>query len=386
MPAKLRIGIDATNIRSGGGLTHLSELLKEADPFHFGIDKVIVFASTATLDRLEARDWLVKVTDPIFEEGFQRRALWQHFVLEDRLMRLGCTALLVPGGSYTGRFHPVVAMSQNLLPFEWREARSYGLRPQTAKFLLLRATQSITFARAAGVIFLTRYAMGAVARVTGRISAQIAVIPHGVDERFRLPPRPQRSIDSYAFGESFRLLYVSAIAPYKHQSEVVEAVSALRSSGAPIALDLVGAPGIGTAALVRLLRARDPGREWLRWHGSCSHEQLHQVYHQANAFIFASSCENLPNILVEAMAAGLPIACSDRGPMPEVLGEAGFYFDPKRPASILGALRCLLENPTLRQEKANAAHHRASRYSWKKCADDTLAFVSEVTAEAKRRK
>jgi len=45
------------------------------------------------------------------------------------------------------------------------------------------------------------------------------------------------------------------------------------------------------------------------------------------------------NILVEAMASGLPIACSNRGPMPEVLGDAGVYFDPEDPHDIARALR-----------------------------------------------
>ena len=50
---------------------------------------------------------------------------------------------------------------------------------------------------------------------------------------------------------------------------------------------------------------------------------------EAELFVFASSCENLPNILIEGMAAGLPIACSRRPPMPEVLGDAGESFDPE---------------------------------------------------------
>ena len=55
---------------------------------------------------------------------------------------------------------------------------------------------------------------------------------------------------------------------------------------------------------------------------------------RSDLFIFASSCENLPITMLEAMASGIPICCSNRGPMPEVLGREGCYFDPEVPASI----------------------------------------------------
>ena len=59
------------------------------------------------------------------------------------------------------------------------------------------------------------------------------------------------------------------------------------------------------------------------------YHELHSEYKDADLGVFASSCENLPIILIEKMASGLPIACSNKGPMPEVLGSAGVYFDPE---------------------------------------------------------
>ena len=50
---------------------------------------------------------------------------------------------------------------------------------------------------------------------------------------------------------------------------------------------------------------------------------------KSNIFIFASSCENMPITLIEGMASGLPIACSDRGPMPEVLQDGGCILTQK---------------------------------------------------------
>jgi glycosyltransferase involved in cell wall biosynthesis len=78
------------------------------------------------------------------------------------------------------------------------------------------------------------------------------------------------------------------------------------------------------------------------------------------------------------MAAGLPIACSNRNPMPEVLGEAGLYFDPEQPAQIAEAIQQLLEMPELRERCAWLAYERTQDYSWDRCAQETLDFIGQV--------
>ena len=76
--------------------------------------------------------------------------------------------------------------------------------------------------------------------------------------------------------------------------------------------------------------ATDPRRTFVRPIGAGEHgQQPPGVLSKANLFIFASSCENMPNTLLEGMASGLPIACSDRGPMPETLQDRGILSMPR---------------------------------------------------------
>jgi glycosyltransferase involved in cell wall biosynthesis len=107
---------------------------------------------------------------------------------------------------------------------------------------------------------------------------------------------------------------------------------------------------------------------------------LHSEYQDADAFIFASSCENLPNILIEAMSAGLPIACSKSGPMPEILGNAGVYFDPVQTHDIAEAMRTLVNSADLRSQLAAQAKELSRAYSWQRCAKDTCEFIATVAA------
>jgi glycosyltransferase involved in cell wall biosynthesis len=181
-----------------------------------------------------------------------------------------------------------------------------------------------------------------------------------------------------------RILYVSIVDVYKHQWHVAEAVARLRREGVPIAIEFVGDsyPKAGRR-LRSALQRLDPQHAFLTVREAADHAALPQRYHTADLFVFASSCENLPNILLEAMAAGLPIATSSGGPMPEILGESGLYFDPLKPESIAKALRRLADDADLRGRLAAGAYARAGQFSWEQCAQSTFRFLASVLEEAR---
>jgi glycosyltransferase involved in cell wall biosynthesis len=373
------VGIDASNLGPGGSMTHLTNVLAVARPEAHGIDRIVVWAGSATLARIPTQPWLDRAAVPALDGGLPARLLWQRFRLP-ALARERCDVLFVPGGNAAAGFRPLVTMSRNMLPFEWRELRRYGLSWMTLRLLLLRFGQARTFARADGLIFLTEYARAAVAQ-TARVPARVTVIPHGVEERFRIAPRPQRPLGSYTPDLPMRALYVSIIDVYKHQWHVAHAVQRLRAEGVPIAIDFVGpAYPPALARFEAALRALDPEGRALRYLGPVPFEKLHELHERADIFVFASSCENMPNVLLEGMAAGLPIACSNRGPMPEVLGGAGVCFDPERPDELASALRRLAVDPALRARLAASASERAHQFSWERCARETLDFIAAAAS------
>lgn len=373
------LGVDASNIRSGGGVTHMVELLRAADPLEYGFSKIIVWSSPATLNRTEDRPWLMKSSQPLLEKSFLYRSFWQRFRLSKLARMADCDILFVPGGSYTGDFRPMVTMSQNMLPFEWRELRRYGWSLVTLRLIFLYWIQSKTFCQADGLIFLTKYAHDSVMRHLKANIDKTRIIPHGINSSFANPPRAQLSISSYSFNRPFRILYVSIVDVYKHQWHVAEAVSQLRKSGFPVVLELVG-PAY-PPALKKLRQTTDkidPTGEFVYYSGAITYIELPERYTKADLCLFASSCENMPNILLEGMLSGVPIACSNFGPMPEVLGDAGVYFDPESPNDIALALRRLINSPELRDKLSKASFERARVYSWQRCAQETFSFLSEV--------
>jgi len=377
----LHLGIDASNIRQGGGVTHLSQLLQAGDPVAAGLDRVTVWTCKSTAATLPDRPWIVKRSAPWMEAALPLRMAGQQFRLPRELDAAACDVLFSPGGTLPAWCPvPAVTMSQNMLPFEPLEAARFGrFSPMRLKMRLLRTTQGRSFRRADGIIFLTQYAATSVSKALGGVPSNLALIPHGIEPRFIQAPRPQRRLADCSAQNPFRVLYVSILMPYKHQVQVAHAACQLRAEGVPIEMRFIGPPwGRYGQQFRALLDELDPKREFLLWSGAEPFDALHNFYQNSDVFVFASSCENLPNILIEAMAAGLPIASSDRGPMPEVLGDAGVYFDPEVPASIAKALRKLALDVPLRANLAEMAWRKAQVYSWERCARDTFAFIARV--------
>lgn len=382
----LKVGIDASNIRIGGGITHLVELLTSANPTDFGISNVIVWGNEETLARLPDKNWLQKEIVTSLGKGFLNRLVWQKFSLKSVVKKFQCDILFVPGGNLSCSFRPVVTMSRNLLPFEWQELRRYHYSFIGVRLILLRILQSYSFRRADGLIFLTSYASNAVQKVTKILRNKSVIIPHGYNVRFGNLPKLQQPITSYSEANPYRLLYVSIIDLYKHQWCVVKAIRILRNLGYPVVLELVG-PAYKPALnkLKSLLLELDPQGQWVSYKGEVPYQVLDRHYKNADLGIFASSCENMPNILLENMAAGLPIACSSRGPMPEVLGEAGLFFDPENPKDIARVIQTYLESPALRLEKANLSTVLSQQYTWERCANQTMKFIANTAREYSKR-
>lgn len=381
----MKIAIDAANIRGGGGLTHLRELLEHAEPGRHGFEKISVRGGARTLTALSDNSkWLEKIHVPDLDRNLFFRLLWKAreiFGVE----KLGADLLFVPGGLYFGRARPFVTMCQNMLPFEPDEYRRFGWSEGRIRLLLLRFAQTWLFRRADGVIYVTRYSQEMVSAKIGIGIDRSKFVYHGVDPRFFLKPRNQLPIEKFHVGRPFKFVYVSTINLYKHHGNVAEAIARLRSQGYPVAVDFVGSSyPAALNELNKVLKRIDPNGNFVRCLGVVPYESLHITYAEADGFINASSCEALSIAQLEAMAAGLPVASSSRGPLPEVLGDFGLFFDPESVDDICTAISALLDDPVGRSERAVSAFERAKTFTWQSCADATFGFLSKVHESYRR--
>ena len=313
---------------------------------------------------------------PSLNQSLYKRLFWQQTKL-GKLAQDSCDLLFVPGGLYLWGFRPYVSMFQNMQIFESQERNREGFSKESLRLCLLKCAQSRTFRDASGLICLSEYASNHLTQYHSVITqTPVRLIAHGIKQ---IQSEHSVSVKKNTNTETLRLLYVSTVKKYKHQWNLIDAVGLLRKEGALIELHLVG--GGDPQALNLMQDAIDRNKSdknFIFYHGSLPYKETLEWYHKADMFVFPSTCENLPIILLEAMTAGLPIASSDRGPMPEVLKDAGLYFNPESVSSIKNCLRYMIENHDLLQSLAAKAKQYSQAYSWKKCADETFKFFRSV--------
>jgi glycosyltransferase involved in cell wall biosynthesis len=368
------LGIDASNIRAGGGITHLMELLNHADPVKYGFSNIIVWAPEATLLKLKDQTWLIKKSHPFLNGTFLFRLIWQKFFLY-RQARQYCNILFLPSGNTSG-FHPYVSMCQNLLPFEPVEKARFGLSLVRLRYELLKWNQCISFKKAEGVIFLSNYSLNIVEKICGDLNNKI-VIPHGVAEIFS-----EKRQNDLLTGNTINILYVSIINFYKHQEKVVLAVYKLLDLGYDVNLILIGSSYPPALKMLKgVINTRPEYKEKIVILDKVPYEKLADYYHSADFFVFASSCETFGMIVLEAMASGSAIACSNLSSMKEIARESVLYFNPLNEGEITATLLKYVDNPDLRKEMSKKSLERSAEFSWQKCSEETLFYLSETNIQ-----
>ncbi|MCW7482114.1 glycosyltransferase family 4 protein [Leptospira kanakyensis] len=375
------LGIDASNIRGGGGITHLKEFLDHSDPKKFGFTKVFLWSGSKTLQNIKSKPWLIKVSVPELDKSLLHRSYWQKYKLSAEAERNHCNLLFIPGGSYSGNFPNIVSMSQNLLPFEWKEMFRYGLSITTFKFLILRFIQSFTFLKSNGVIFLTQYARKRVLEQFRIKLENTIVISHGINQKFFFQNRVQKDFTEFTWQSPAKVLYVSFVGEYKHQWNVVYAISRLLDKGIPIELTLVG-DLVDPTAVAKLKRSLIENHKWSQYllhFTKVSYDEIDILYKKADLFLFASTCETFGQIITEAMASGLPIVTSDNMTLQEILGQSSIFFDSENIDSIAESTELLLRDKILREQFAEQVFNKAKLYSWDRCAAETFRYFQKIT-------
>ena len=375
------LGINASRARSGGAVAHLKGVLSSIDPSDYKIIAIHIWGYKQLLDVLPEYDWLFK-HEPIELKGSLLRQLrWERTSLPKELLEANCSILLNVDAGSVCRFSPAVTMSRDMLSYEKGEIERYGISISRLRLIVLRYVQNSSLRFADGVIFLTQYAARVIQNSCGKLE-NIAFIPHGVGDSFQdIKPKDNWPESNK---RDIRCLYVSNADLYKHQWHVVKAIEKLRHKGFNIQLELVGGgSGKARALLESQIISSDPRGQFVTLREFVPQEDLPGYLRESDLFIFASSCENMPNTLVEAMAAGLPIACSSRGPMPEVLKDGGVYFDPEIVESICSAIELLILDKNQRNQVSAKAKELSRQYSWVRCGHETFNFLRQVWNQVK---
>lgn len=268
---------------------------------------------------------------------------------------------------------PTVLTVHDLIPILLPETVSLRARLffRLAHHLALRSADRIIAVSAATKRDLTN--------VFGIEETHIIVIPHGVDSRFNPQSQAETKRVRALYGlPEFFILYLGINKPHKNLVNLIHAYAMLSATapslviaGAwddryPEAKDLV--IELGLTGSVHFL-------------GPVNDADLPGLYSAAMVFAFPSRYEGFGFPVLEAMACGTPVACSDVSSLPEVTGGVAFYFDPEAPAQIAQTIQQLLDGLALRLELSNRGLTQVASYSWERTAVETISTYRELTTQ-----
>jgi glycosyltransferase involved in cell wall biosynthesis len=184
--------------------------------------------------------------------------------------------------------------------------------------------------------------------------------------------------EKYDLPERF-LFYPAATWPHKNHINLVRALKILKENGSfKDKLVLTGLAMEGhsniTDEIAKLGLSED-----VKFIGYLPYNEIPAIFNLATLMVFPSLFEGFGIPVIEAMAVGLPVVCSNKASLPEVAGDAAVLFEPTEPEDIAEKIVRVSEDRQLREKLIAKGFERAEFFTWEKIARETLAIYEEVS-------
>jgi glycosyltransferase involved in cell wall biosynthesis len=376
----MRIGIDYTSAaRQRAGIGRYTRELVAA---LLSLEDVHQYTIFAAAGGLKDDDWLMQVQ----REGIRLRTLP---LSDDWLARLWHRLRLpIPVEVVTG-------------PLEIFYSPDFALPPTVGSTKTLLTVHDLSFVHhpAAFVPSLQRYLETVVPRSIDRADLVLAdsahtrmdlttlfdvspedvrVIYPGVAPRFQREPEPgerERLHDRYGIGDEPYVLSVGTLQPRKNYVRLIEGFIQFQvEMGTSAHLLIAG----GRGWLYDNILAEAQKHENVRLLGFVEDEDLPALYRGADLFVFTSLYEGFGLPVLEAMACGTPVVCSNTSSLPEVAGESALLVDPQSPDELAEAMVRAFGEEELREEMVDRGLAQAAKFTWERSARQLLDVLESL--------
>ena len=286
---------------------------------------------------------------------------------------------------YTGPLFSAVPLVVSVHDVSFLEYPQYFTRFRS---LQLRLTVQQTVRRAARVLTPSEFSRRAILKHYRIPEDKVVVVPNAVASQFR---PIEREVARAAIQRKFGIrqpfvLSVGDLQPRKNHLGLLHAFEDVLQAEPKLPHDLVFV-GKETWCSRDLHRAvnRSRVRDRVHFAGFVEDADLVKFYGACDMFVFPSFYEGFGLPILEAMACGRAVACSQLTAMPEVANAAGILFDPGSKEEIARAMLDVLLDPELRARLERLGLHRAAGFSWEKSASQTLEVYYDVAGRRPRR-
>ncbi|MGP0063157.1 MAG: glycosyltransferase family 4 protein [Isosphaeraceae bacterium] len=378
----MRIGIDGSCLSNRRGFGRFARRLLEALSRQSTRHQFLVFVDRPSAATVEVPENFDRIVVDVGEAPSQaasaqgRRRLRDMLAMGRAVARSGVDLIYFPA---TYSFFPVwgvgklVVTMHDTLPLSHPEL----VFPRRSGRIAWQLKELVAARWADRIVTVSYASRRAIEDWLGRPDPRIHVITEGPDPIFG-PRADGPESDAVLRRHGLRageryLLYVGGLSPHKNLPRLVEAFA--RSSWADVRLVLTGDTQDVFHTHVPEIRAaiaRHKLGDRVLLTGFVPDGELVHLYGRAYALIQPSLLEGFGLPAVEAMACGTPVISSRTGSLPEVVGEAGLYFDPTDVGSIAEAIREMLADPGRRDTLARLALERSALFTWDASASALL--------------
>ncbi|MEK6635310.1 MAG: glycosyltransferase family 1 protein [Planctomycetota bacterium] len=371
----MRIAINALSAVAGGGVTYLNQLFKHLSIIDRGNQYIII--TTRKGSKVLQTDYknfqLLSFKLPSLSTAV--RLIWEQLFLWYILRKNKVNILYSPAniGLIISPF-PTIVMIQTVAPFDLNMIKIQNIYYKL-KFNLLRIMTGLSVRKAKNIIFISNNAKKELCRYYKLSEDKTSLIYHGKSLIFK-PDLDSKCLDNIKkkYGLNEFILYVSNIYRYKNFFELIYAFSLIKEQvNSDLKLVLIGQSfDDGYTESLKTFVINEGIKDRVNFLGHVSYEELPYFYAQCKLFVYPSTCENCPNILIEAMACGAPVLSSNIEPMPEICQDAAVYFDPFKPQNIAEKMIHVLTDKDLLKDMKRRSLERANWFSWENTAKETL--------------
>jgi glycosyltransferase involved in cell wall biosynthesis len=370
------LGVNAVFLqpRMGGLETYVRQLLPALLALRPDL-RISVFVTEAGRECLAAEPWagsVELVTHPLVGLPYGKAAA-ELTVVGPLASKRGVEVL--HSVALTAPFRTRAASVITIADVTWlREPETVGLL--TALFW--RVIVPTVARRADRVITLSEAARREILEDLPVRAEQVYVVPCGSGNGFSADVSEERDLRGrLGLGERRVLLAVSALSRHKNLPPLVRALARVCEVHPDVVLVIPGNPTKHGSELEALARDLGVG-EGLCLPGWVDEADLERLYRISSCFVFPSRREGFGMPILEAMARGVPVACSNASAVPEVAGDAALYFSPQRPDEIAQAIERLLGDAKLAAELAERGRKRQRMFTWSRAAEETLAVYEKA--------
>jgi glycosyltransferase involved in cell wall biosynthesis len=305
---------------------------------------------------------------------------WRMAVWLGQLAGLGFDRLLPDADLYHATEHLLMPLRQvpTVLTVHDLIFRLFPQHHKRLNYWYLNAAMPVYCRRANAIIAVSQATKGDLVHFYGLDPAKIIVVHEAAAPHFAPSPPAQIAQVGARYGLPDRyLLHVGTIEPRKNLNRLLEAVARLRRAGEDVQLVVVGSKGWLYQGFFRRLEELALG-DVVRLPGYIPDADLPALYSGARLVAVPSLYEGFGLPVLEAMACGAPVVCSDVSSLPEVGGDAARYFDPTDVDGMADAILAVWRDESLREGMRQQGLARAARFSWDRAAQETLDVYAQA--------